>query len=195
MKVDKGLAQEQDGVQLMKPMPDLDGLLIRAGKRNIFGTKMRSVIKQANPEGVGKIVEQQFALGRQIAAAGLVPIIEPEVDVFSEDKAESEKLLLSALIQQIAALDKEVKIMLKLSIPSVDDFYRELMEDPHIVRIVALSGGYTQSVANEKLARNHGLIASFSRALAQGLTAGQTQEEFDAMLSQSIQSIYEASLT
>lgn len=194
LKVDQGLAELEDGVQIMKPIPGLDDLLKRASDRNIFGTKMRSVIKEANPAGIQKVVEQQFAIGKQIAAMGLVPIIEPEVDIYSKDKEASEKLLKDEIRAQLSALDEDVKIMLKLSIPTEDNFYSELMDDPHVVRIVALSGGYSQAEANDKLARNHGLIASFSRALSQGLTAGQTDEEFDAMLSESVQAIYEASI-
>lgn len=195
LKVDKGLAGIENGVQLMKPIPDLSSLLKRAVERNIFGTKMRSVIKEANPKGIQKIVEQQFQIGEQIAKAGLVPIIEPEVDIHSADKVESEKILKSEIIKQLSAIGKDVKVMLKLSIPTEDNFYSDLMNDPHIVRIVALSGGYTQDEANEKLSHNNGLIASFSRALSQGLTAGQTDDEFNAMLSHSIQTIYNASIT
>lgn len=195
LKVDKGLAELSGGVQLMKPIPDLDGLLKEAVKKNIFGTKMRSVIKEANPVGIKKIVEQQFEIGKQIAQAGLVPIIEPEVDIYSTDKKESEKLLKSEILNQLSTLGKDIRVMLKLSIPTEDNFYRDLMDEAHVVRVVALSGGYTQSEANEKLARNKGLIASFSRALSQGLTAQQTDNEFNAMLSDSIQKIYEASIT
>ena len=179
----------------MKPFSDLDGLLKQAIKKNIFGTKMRSVIKEANPKGVKKIVEQQFAYGKQIATAGLVPILEPEVDIHSPSKAESEKLLKQEIFSNLSALDKDTKLMFKLTIPTEVDFYSDLMQDPHVVRVVALSGGYSQSEANEKLAQNHGLIASFSRALAQGLTAQQTDEEFNTMLAHSIQTIYEASIT
>ncbi|MDR0269373.1 fructose bisphosphate aldolase [Paenibacillus sp.] len=194
LKVDKGLAELEDGVQLMKPISGLDDLLKRAIERNIFGTKMRSVIKEANPAGIKKVVEQQFAIGKQIAAAGLVPIIEPEVDIYSADKTASEKLLKDEIKAQLSALDPDVKIMLKLSIPTEDNFYSDLMEDPHMVRIVALSGGYSQTEANEKLAQNHGLIASFSRALSQGLSDGQSDDEFNAMLSKSVENIYEASI-
>ncbi|XOK63204.1 fructose bisphosphate aldolase [Paenibacillus elgii] len=194
LKVDKGLADLEDGVQLMKPMPDLNDLLKRAVERNIFGTKMRSLIKEANPAGIKKVVEQQFAIGKQIVEIGLVPIIEPEVDIYSADKAASEKLLKDEISAQLSALDKDAKIMLKLSIPTENNFYSDLMKDPHVVRIVALSGGYSQAEANEKLAQNHGLIASFSRALSQDLTAGQTDEEFNAVLSKSVQAIYEASI-
>ena len=194
LKVDKGLAELEDGVQLMKPISGLNDLLQRARSRNIFGTKMRSVIKEANPVGIKKVVEQQFEIGNQIAQMGLVPIIEPEVDIYSADKAASEKLLKDEISAQLAALGKDVKIMLKLSIPTEDNFYRDLMDDPHVVRIVALSGGYSQAEANEKLSRNDGLIASFSRALSQDLTAGQSDEEFNATLASSVQSIYKASL-
>jgi fructose-bisphosphate aldolase class I len=195
LKVDKGLAGLENGVQLMKPILELNELLKRAIEKNIFGTKMRSVIKDANPTGIKKIVEQQFDIGKQIVEFGLVPIIEPEVDIHSEDKQKSEKLLKYEIFKQLSTLDKDAKVMLKLSIPTEDNFYSDLMDDPHVVRIVALSGGYTQSVANEKLSHNHRLIASFSRALSQGLTAQQTDEEFNEMLSDSIRSIYEASIT
>jgi fructose-bisphosphate aldolase class I len=194
LKIDKGLAEAENGVQLMKSIPNLDELLKRAIEKNIFGTKMRSVIKEGNLEGIRKIVEQQFDIGKTIAEAGLVPIIEPEVDIHSADKEKSEGILKSEIFNQLASLDKDVKVILKLSIPTVDNFYKELMDDTHVVRVVALSGGYTQSEANEKLVRNTGLIASFSRALSQGLTAQQTDKEFNLMLSNSISSIYEASI-
>ncbi|MCL6459597.1 MAG: fructose-bisphosphate aldolase, partial [Gorillibacterium sp.] len=194
LKVDQGLADLENGVQLMKPIPGLDDLLQQAVKRNIFGTKMRSLIKEANPVGIQKVVEQQFAVGNQIFAHGLIPIIEPEVDITSADKQESEKLLKKELLTQLSALGKDVKVMLKLSIPTEDNFYSDLIEDPHVVRVVALSGGYPQAEANEKLARNHGLIASFSRALSQGLTDQQTDDEFNTMLAKSTQEIYEASI-
>ncbi|SFB25611.1 fructose-bisphosphate aldolase, class I [Cohnella sp. OV330] len=194
LKVDKGLAEQADGVQLLKPIDGLDALLKRAVERRIFGTKMRSLIKEANPAGIRQVVEQQFAIGKQIAAAGLVPIIEPEVDIASADKAESEKLLKAELLSQLAALGPDVKVMLKLSIPTEDNFYAELIEEPHVLRVVALSGGYSQAEANERLARNHGLIASFSRALSEGLSAGQSDEEFNEMLSESVRNIYEASI-
>ena len=195
LKVDEGLAGLEDGVQLMKPFTDLPGLLKQANEKHIWGTKMRSVIKEAHPAGIKKIVSQQFELGRKIFDQGLVPILEPEVDIHSADKAESEKLLKEEIFNLLTALDKDVKVMFKLSIPSLDDFYRDLMADPHVVRVVALSGGYTREEANEKLARNHGLIASFSRALAQGLSVNQTDAEFNTMLAQSIDSIYAASIT
>ncbi|MEK4188932.1 fructose bisphosphate aldolase [Paenibacillus sp. FSL L8-0494] len=194
LKIDKGLADPEDGVQLMKPIPGLNDLLKRANERNIFGTKMRSVIKEANPAGIKKVVEQQFEIGKQILAAGLVPIIEPEVDIHTADKTASEKLLKEELSPQLSTLGKDVKVMLKLSIPTENNFYRELMDDPHVLRIVALSGGYTQAEANDKLAHNQGLIASFSRALSQGLSAGQSEEEFNALLSKSVEAIYTASI-
>lgn len=195
LKVDKGLAAEEQGVQLMKPIPGLSELLVRANERHIFGTKMRSVIKKADPEGIKKVVDQQFELGLTIAGAGLVPIIEPEVDIFSADKAESERLLKAELKKHLAELSDDVKVIFKLSLPSEADFYAELMKDPHVVRVVALSGGYSREDADEILSRNHGMIASFSRALTQGLNYHQTEKEFDDMLDQAIQSIYQASLT
>ncbi len=195
LKIDKGLAPLQDGVQLMEPIPGLEDLLKRAVERHIFGTKMRSVIKEADSEGISRIVEQQFGLARRIAEFGLIPIIEPEVDIRSADKEESERLLKAEIVRQFATLKEGAKIMLKLSIPTQDDFYSDLLRDPRILRIVALSGGYAQSEANEKLARNHGLIASFSRALAEGLSAQQTEEAFNQTLSNSVSAIYRASLT
>lgn len=194
LKVDKGLTELEDGVQIMKPITGLKDLLKKAVEKNIFGTKMRSVIKEANPYGIKKVVDQQFKIGKQISKAGLIPIIEPEVDINSTDKKESEKLLKLEILKQLSSLDKETKVMLKLSIPTEDNFYSDLMNDPHVVRVVALSGGYSQAEANKKLACNHGLIASFSRALSQGLTAGQTEEEFDATILNSIKEIYEASI-
>jgi len=195
LKVDKGLAAEADGVQLMKPMPDLAALLTKARSKNIFGTKMRSVIKLANAAGVKAIVEQQFDIGKQIVAAGLVPIIEPEVDIHSPQKAEAEALLKASILEQLAALDPKQIVMLKLTLPEKDDFYRDCIEHPNVLKVVALSGGYSRAEANEKLARNHGMVASFSRALAEGLTAQQSDAEFNAMLDASIQSIFEASST
>lgn len=195
LKVDQGLAPLEGGVQRMKPIVGLDALLKRAVDRNIFGTKMRSVIAQAAPEGISRIVDQQFEYGLQIAAAGLVPIIEPEVDIHSADKAQSEELLKSALLRHLDALPETTNVMLKLSIPSRDGFYTDVMKHPRVLRVVALSGGYSQSEANERLSRNPGLIASFSRALAEGLSAGQTDEQFNETLAESIRSIYAASLT
>ena len=195
LKVDKGLAELENGVQIMKPISDLKDVLKRAVEKNIFGTKMRSLIKEANPEGIRKIVGQQFDIAKQIFETGLIPIIEPEVDIYSPDKEQSEKLLKSEIFNQLSALDKDAKVIFKLSIPTEDNFYSELIEELHVVRVVGLSGGYTQSEANAKLANNHGLIASFSRALSEGLTVQQTDEEFNMMLSNSMKAIYEASIT
>lgn len=194
LKVDKGLADLSDGVQLMKPMPNLNDLLKRAVDRNIFGTKMRSVIKEANRKGIKKVVDQQFEVGKQIIEMGLVPIIEPEVDINSEDKEAIEKILKEELLTKLSTLGENEKVILKVSIPSVTNFYSDLLEDSHVIRIVALSGGYSQMDANQKLALNQGLIASFSRALAEGLTFSQSNEEFDSMLAKSIKGIYEASV-
>lgn len=194
LKVDKGLAPAESGVQLMKPIPGLDELLERAKERHIFGTKMRSVIKEANEAGIRAVVKQQFELGVQIAKAGLVPILEPEIDIFSVDKAESERIMKGYLKEYLAKLDDSIRIMFKLSIPDVDGFYSDIMEDAHVVRVVALSGGYSRYEANERLARNPGLIASFSRALTQGLNVDQTEEAFHKMLKESIDSIYKASV-
>ncbi|CQR54791.1 fructose bisphosphate aldolase [Paenibacillus riograndensis] len=195
LKIDQGLAGPENGVQLMKPIPGLDELLKRAVQKNIFGTKMRSLIKEANPVGIQKVVEQQVAVAEQIAAYGLVPIIEPEVDIHMADKGQAERLLKQEISTRLSALGKDVKVMLKLSIPTEDNFYSDLIQDPHVVRVVALSGGYTQAEANDKLAHNHGLIASFSRALSQGLSDQQTDDEFNAMLAKSTEAIYEASIT
>ena len=194
LKVDKGLAPLENGVQLMKPIPNLKELLERAQDRHIFGTKMRSVIKEANPAGIHAIVAQQFEIGLEIAKAGFVPILEPEVDITIADKEKCELLLKAEIQQHLANLTEDVRLMFKLSIPTVDGFYSDLMEDPHVVRVVALSGGYSRKEANEKLARNPGLIASFSRALTEGLKAQQTDEEFNTLLKSSIQSIYDASV-
>jgi fructose-bisphosphate aldolase class I len=219
LKVDKGLADEADGVQLMKPipglaelltraaakgvfgaqvmkpMPDLDVLLARAKKHGVFGTKMRSVIKDANAAGVKAVVDQQFEVGKQILAAGLVPIIEPEVDIHSTDKKGAEKLLRDALLAHLDKLPRESQVMLKLTIPDVDDFYKPCIDHRGALRVVALSGGYTREDANAKLARNHGMIASVSRALTEGLTAQQSDAEFHKALDAAIQSIFEASRT
>jgi fructose-bisphosphate aldolase, class I len=195
VKVDKGLEEVNDGVQLMKEIKDLDTLLKRAVERKMFGTKMRSVIKQANKEGIKKIVDQQFQYADQISMAGLVPIIEPEVDIQSTDKAESEYLLKVEIIKHLESLPKDCQVMLKLSIPSVDNFYADLIAHPHLMRVVALSGGYSQDEANERLRRNTGLIASFSRALTCGLTAQQSDAEFNKILAKSIENIYNASIT
>ncbi|MEH3142048.1 MAG: fructose bisphosphate aldolase [Mycobacterium kyogaense] len=190
LKVDKGLADEQDGAQVMKPIPGLDDLLGRARDKGVFGTKMRSVIK-APGSGLQAVVDQQFEVGRQILAAGLVPIIEPEVDIHSPQKAEAEDQLKAALLASLDALDEAV--MLKLTLPSTDNLYRELVDHPKVVRVVALSGGYDRDEACEKLAANHGVIASFSRALTEGLTAQQSDDEFDATLDAAITAIAKAS--
>ncbi len=194
LKIDNGLAEQKDGVQLMKPIPELDKLLKRAKERNIFGTKMRSVIHEANVDGIKKIVEQQFEIGKRIADLGFVPIIEPEVDIHSSTKKEAEEILISEIEKQLEKLDQSVKIMLKVSIPTVAGAYSKIMEDPRVVRIVALSGGYSRDEANELLKKNPKLIASFSRALLSDLSAKQTQEEFDLVLLDTIKEIYSASV-
>jgi fructose-bisphosphate aldolase class I len=193
LKVDKGLADEADGVQLMKPMPGLDELLARAVGKGVFGTKMRSVVKLADPDGVSAIVAQQFEVGRQILDAGLVPIIEPEVDIHSPEKAEAEALLKAAILGSLDELGADQRVMLKLTLPTEDGFYAELIEHPKVLRVVALSGGYSREEANAILARNPGMIASFSRALTEGLTAQQSDDEFNADLDRAIGSIFEAS--
>ncbi|UWY29195.1 fructose bisphosphate aldolase [Flavobacterium sp. TR2] len=195
LKVDKGLAELADGVQLMKPISGLDELLDRAVERSIFGTKMRSVIKEANPKGIVEVVKQQFEIGKQIFNKGLIPIIEPEVDIYSADKEKSEQILKEEIQKQLHLLDKDVKVMLKLSIPTVSNFYQDLISDPHVVRVVALSGGYSREEANLKLSQNHGLIASFSRALSEGLSADQSDEDFNNELQETIKGIYQASIT
>jgi fructose-bisphosphate aldolase class I len=195
LKVDQGLAAEQDGVQLMRPMPDLAALLNKARAQGIFGTKMRSVIKQANAASIKDIVSQQFAVAGQISAAGLVPIIEPEVDIHCPDKAGAEALLKAALLDALRALPAEQLVMLKLTLPEQDDFYADCVRHPNVVRVVALSGGYRRDEANRRLRRNHGMVASFSRALVEGLTAQQADAEFNARLDNYIQSIFEASNT
>lgn len=194
LKVDRGLEEEAQGVCLMKEISDLEDLLARAKQRHIFGTKMRSVIKHANEEGIKAIVNQQFELAIRIHKAGFVPILEPEVDIFADDKQESEQLLKQEIKRHLATLEDSVKLMFKLSIPSVEGYYSDIMKDPHVVRVVALSGGYTRREANVRLARNAGLIASFSRALTEGLLITQTPKQFDERLMESIQSIYEASI-
>ncbi len=194
LKVDKGLAEESDGVQLMKPMPGLEPLLARAVTKGVFGTKMRSVIKLANPAGVDAIADQQFEIGKQILAAGLVPIIEPEVDIHSPEKAEAEELLKAAILCNLESIPEGEEIMLKLTLPDEDGFYTELVEHPKVLKVIALSGGYTRDEANAKLARNPGIIASFSRALTEGLSADQSDEEFDEVLDESIGSIFAASM-
>ena len=195
LKVDKGLADEANGVQLMKPMPALDALLKRAVDKGIFGTKMRSVINGANAAGIDAVVAQQFEVGKQILAAGLMPIIEPEVNIKAADKPAIEALLKAAILKQLDALTGDQQVMLKLTIPSVDGFYTELVKHPRVLRVVALSGGYSRDESNALLAKNPGVIASFSRALTEGLTAQQSDAEFNAALDKAIESIYQASIT
>ena len=195
LKIDKGLAAEQDGVLLMKPMPQLAGLLAKAKAKRIFGTKMRSVIKQANPAGITQIVDQQFEVAGEIIAAGLIPIVEPEVDIHCPDKAKAEALLRAALFEKLNQLPAGQSVMLKLTLPEQDDFYAECVGHPRVLRVVALSGGYSREEANDRLRRNHGVVASFSRALVEGLSAQQSDAEFNALLGRSIQSIFEASNT
>jgi fructose-bisphosphate aldolase class I len=195
LKVDKGLADEADGAQLMKPMPDLDALLERAVEAGVFGTKMRSVISHADKAGIGAVVDQQVEVARQIIGHGLVPIIEPEVDINSPTKGDAEELLRSAINDHLDALGDDEHVMLKLTLPDVDDFYLPLIKHSNVVRVVALSGGYPRDEANAKLARNHGMIASFSRALTEGLTAQMSDEQFDDALSDTIDAIYHASIT
>ncbi|WP_121641537.1 fructose bisphosphate aldolase [Virgibacillus sp. Bac330] len=194
LKVDKGLAEEANGVQLMKPITDLDETLKRANERHIFGTKMRSVIKEANAEGIKAVVDQQFDVGKQIIAAGLVPIIEPEVDINSPEKEKCEQMLKVEILKHLNNLTKDEFVMLKLTIPTVPNLYKELIDHPNVVRVVALSGGYSRDEANTKLKENDGLIASFSRALSQDLNVNQTDEEFNQALQQAVKSIYEASI-
>ena len=195
LKTDKGLADVNDGVQLMKPMPGLDDLLARGKEKGIFGTKMRSVIKSASPTGIQANVDQQFEIGHRIVAAGLVPIIEPEVDINAPDKAECEAILVEAIMAHLNNLSADQHVMLKLTLPEQDNLYRGCVEHPQCVRVVALSGGYSREEANARLSRNNGMVASFSRALSEGLNAQQSQDEFDAMLDGSIQSIFDASNT
>ena len=195
LKIDKGLADDANGVQLMKPMPELDALLAKGASKGIFGTKMRSVIKEANKAGIDAVVAQQFAVGRQILAAGLVPIIEPEVDITSATKKEAEVLLKAALLAELNAQPADQPVMLKLTLPEVDDFYQELVNHPSVLRVVALSGGYSREESNQRLSRNHGVIASFSRALTEGLSAKQSEAEFNATLDSTIQGIFDASRT
>lgn len=194
LKIDKGLEAEADGVQLMKPIVGLEALLMRAVKAGIFGTKERSVINSANAKGIGAIVAQQFALGQQVIAAGLMPILEPEVTISIPDKAEAEALLRDAILAALDALPKDQQVMLKLSLPTVDNFYLPLVEHPRVLRVVALSGGHARDAANAILARNHGVIASFSRALTEGLSAQQSDAEFNAMLGAAIEGIWAASI-
>ena len=195
LKIDKGLADEAHGVQLMKPNPGLDALLAKAKAKGIYGTKMRSVIKQADPEGVRAVVQQQFDDARQIVAAGLVPIIEPEVDIHCPEKAKAEALLKAAVLLELNKLGPSQFVMLKLTLPEQDDFYGDFVKHQQVVRVVALSGGYRRADANARLTRNRGVVASFSRALSEGLTAQQSEAEFDDLLNAAIESIYRASLT
>jgi fructose-bisphosphate aldolase, class I len=195
LKVDKGLADERDGGQMMKPMPDLDGLLDKARRKGIFGTKMRSVIKQANDVTVDQIVRQQFELARQIIGAGLVPIVEPEVDIGCPDKREAEEMLKQAILEQLMSLAADQQVMLKLTLPELDNFYGDLIAHPQVLRVVALSGGYSRDEANRRLARQKNMVASFSRALTEGLSKQQSDAEFNATLDRTIQSIYDASVS
>ncbi len=194
LKVDKGLEEEANGVQLMKPMPELDALLAKANAQNVFGTKMRSVIKSANADGIIAVVAQQFSIGKQIIAAGLIPIIEPEVDINSATKSECEALLQDALIAQLDNLNSDQLVMLKLTLPETDGFYQACVDHPNVVKVVALSGGYSRDEANARLSRNPGMIASFSRALTQGLSAQQSDAEFNQTLDSAIEAIYQASI-
>ena len=195
LKIDKGLADEADGVQVMKPMLELNALLERAKQHGVFGTKMRSVIKLANEKGIKAVVSQQFEVGKQIIAAGLIPIIEPEVDIKSPQKAEAEALMKTAILSELNALSADQNVMLKLTLPNTAGFFDELVAHPRVVRVVALSGGYSRADANVALAKNKGVIASFSRALTEGLSAKQSDAEFDALLNSAIQGIYDASNT
>jgi fructose-bisphosphate aldolase, class I len=195
LKVDKGLADEADGVQLMKPMPALEPLLVRAKEKDVFGTKMRSVIKLADDGGVKAVVDQQFETALDILAAGLIPIIEPEVDIHSPQKAEAEALLKAAVLDRLGQLDRNQFVMLKLTLPDLADLYAELVNHPNVLRVLALSGGYSRKEANARLSRNRGVVASFSRALTEGLSVQQSDEEFDAALDESIASIFAASVT
>jgi len=195
LKIDKGLENEANGVQLMKAMPGLDQLLATAKSKGIFGTKERSVIKQANAAGIQAVVDQQLVVAKQVIAAGLVPIVEPEVDIHTPDKAGAEKLLKAALQAGLDKLPEGQQVMLKLTLPEVDDLYADFVKHPHVLKVVALSGGYSRDDANRKLARQHGVVASFSRALTEGLTAQQSDAEFDAALDQAIESIFQASKT
>lgn len=195
LKVDKGLADEADGVQLMKPMPELDALLKRAVAKGIFGTKMRSVINAANPKGIAAVVAQQFEVGKQILGHGLIPIIEPEVNISIADKAQAEEILLAEITKQLNALPADKQVMLKLTLPTKPNLYKPLVDHPRVMRVVALSGGYSRDEADERLARNNGMIASFSRALTEGLTAQMSDDEFDKQLDETIGEIYAASIT
>lgn len=194
LKIDKGLADEENDVQVMKPMPELDKLLDRGVEKGIFGTKERSVINAANAEGIHAVVDQQFEIGKQVLAKGMVPILEPEVTISIDDKKEAEELLKAALLKGLDDIPEGQQVMIKVSIPTVDNFYEDLINHPKVMRVVALSGGYERDDANERLSRNKGLIASFSRALLEGLTADQSQKEFDNTLATTIDGIYKASI-
>jgi fructose-bisphosphate aldolase class I len=195
LKVDKGLMDEANGVQLMKPMPELDALLSKAVGQDVFGTKMRSVVKLANAQGIDAIVAQQFEVGKQILGHGLVPIIEPEVDITSPEKAQAEALLKASMLAQLDALPADQLVMLKLTLPEQAGFYTECIDHPNVLKVVALSGGYNREVANQRLSENKGMIASFSRALTEGLSFQQSDDDFNAMLDAAIQGIYDASAT
>ena len=195
LKVDKGLAEEKHGVQLMKPMPELGALLDRAKAKRMFGTKMRSVVKHADAAGIRDVVTQQFEIARQIIAAGFVPIVEPEVDIHCPEKARAEELLKAAIVEKLGGLMPSQLVMLKLTLPEKDDLYADFVGHPNVVRVVALSGGYSREEGNRRLRRNHGVVASFSRALVEGLTAQQSEAEYNALLEASIQSIFQASIT
>jgi fructose-bisphosphate aldolase, class I len=195
LKVDKGLAEEKNGVQLMKPMPELGALLDRAKAKRMFGTKMRSVVKQADAAGIKDVVTQQFDVARQIIAAGFVPIVEPEVDIHCPEKARAEALLQAAILEKLSGLAATQLVMLKLTLPERDDLYADFVRHPNVVRVVALSGGYSREEGNRRLRRNHGVVASFSRALVEGLSSQQSDAEYNALLDASIQSIFEASNT
>ncbi|MEM9696429.1 MAG: fructose bisphosphate aldolase [Myxococcota bacterium] len=195
LKVDKGLADESDGVRLMKPIPVLDELCAKAKANDVFGTKMRSMVLRASKDGIAEVVKQQFEFGKQIAAAGLVPIIEPEVDIHASDKAEAEDILHAHIAEHLGQLKADEIVMLKLTLPNQDNLYRDFTEHPNVAKVVALSGGYSRTEANERLSRQNGMIASFSRALAQDLTAQQSAADFDATLGRSIQTIFDASIT
>jgi fructose-bisphosphate aldolase class I len=195
LKVDKGLADEKDGVQMMKPIGGLDALLKKAKSKNVFGTKMRSVIKQANAAGIDAVVKQQFEVGKQIIAAGLMPILEPEVDIKTPNKDKAEDLLKASILKELNELKPDQLVMLKLTIPDKDNLYADLIKHKNVLRVVALSGGYSRDESNKRLARNNGMTASFSRALSEGLTAQQSDEQFNAALDASVESIYRASIT
>lgn len=193
LKVDKGLVDEANGVQLMKPIAELDNLLAKANAQDVFGTKMRSVVKLANAQGINELVAQQFTVGKQILAAGLVPIIEPEVDIHSPQKAEAEALLKASILAELDKLPSEQQVMLKLTLPETANFYQELVAHPRVLKVVALSGGYSREEANRRLSENNGIIASFSRALTEGISAQQSDEQFNASLDSAIEAIYQAS--